>query len=172
MKYSEYTAWIFISAHSQLQIFIPSNRNIQKTAISNKLLAAVAYCIRSLFCFDPLKVCNWLWAEIKIHVKLWQNKSDQTFVVMLRLFYFAAAAGSWYQFKKNTRKKQASQQKIGPSYFDMALGSFVFPRFSSHSEFVRFDCLNRKWWLFYFQHLQALFRIAVSYLLETLACPP
>ena len=29
------------------------------------------------------------------------------------------------QIQKKTCKKQASQQKIGPSYFDRALGSFA-----------------------------------------------
>ena len=53
-------------------------------------------------------------------LKPWENKKGPTFVVML-FFVSFFAAGSWLKFKKRHAKKQASQQKVGPSCFIRAL---------------------------------------------------
>ena len=54
-------------------------------------------------------------------LKLWQNKKDQTFVVMLdfcmSFFWILISC----LLKKKTCKNWTSQQIIGPSYFDRAL---------------------------------------------------
>ena len=59
--------WILISAHSQLQTFSGSKQNNERmqyaTAANNLLLIAVFW----MFRFDGIKICSWLWAEMKIH---------------------------------------------------------------------------------------------------------
>ena len=88
-------------------------------------MAAAAYSIYSIFCFDALKVCSWLWAEIKIHVKLWQNKNDQTFVwcsVFPCLFLQQAADAN----SKKDMQKTSITTKDWPFLFGQGFSKWVY----------------------------------------------